>query len=279
MSIEYASSSTELTASFVAAMNSNPSNYSFLHFADGDSAGHAYGWGSREYYNALQTVDGCLASIFNLVETSATLSSKTTIVLTADHGGDGYDHSNPGDPLDYTIPFYAWGVGIGAGSDLYALNADSRLDPGSDQPSYAESPPPIRNGELANLSLNLLGYGPVPGSTIDVAQDLILPEPSTAAMLLIAGLFFCLWPTLQGRQQSSGHSSGQGPSAPNANRGGRIDPLQHQFADHLHQPRMVADRRGADHVDAQLVAELADFHVEIVDQFHLFGQKTDRGNH
>jgi hypothetical protein len=126
-----------------------------------------------------------LGSIFNLIDNSTTLKGKTAIILTADHGGADYDHSNAADPLDYTIPFYVWGPGVSADADLYALNAATRLDPGTGRPTYSASSQPIRNGELANLSLDLLGYGPVPGSTLDFSQNLVVPEPATGIMLLL----------------------------------------------------------------------------------------------
>ena len=177
-----------LTSSFIAAMDSNPFQYSFLHFTDGDSAGHASGWGSVAYKTAIKNVDGYLGSIFNMIDNNATFQGKTAIVLTADHGGASYDHSNASDPLDYTIPFYVWGPGVLAGADLYSLNAGVRLDPNTGRPLYSAPVQPIRNGEVANLALDLLGLGPVPGSTLNFAQNLTVPEPSSAVLLLLAGL-------------------------------------------------------------------------------------------
>jgi hypothetical protein len=160
-----------LADTFMANMRVSPSRYSFIHFADPDGAGHAYGWESAEYFAAIRKVDGLLGRIFDLVDGDSRFLSRTYLLVTADHGGMGVDHSDAANPADYMIPLYVWGPGVPAGGDLYRLNPFTRLDPGSGRPGYASTPQPIRNGEAANMSLDLLGLPNVPGSTIDSAQD------------------------------------------------------------------------------------------------------------
>lgn len=184
----YNSSSTSLLDSYTTAMNgATPYNFSFVHFTDPDTAGHASGWGSTAYNNSLIAVDGYVGQIFNMVTGNATLNGHTAIVLTADHGGYLNDHSDPTLALDYTIPLYVWGPGVTAGADLYSLNPLSRTDPGTARITYSATGQPIRNGDSANLELMLLGLGAVPGSTINTAQDLAVPEPATM-LLLAAGM-------------------------------------------------------------------------------------------
>ena len=137
----YNGSSSALTSSVVSAMNSNPYNYTFVHYTDPDSAGHGYGWGSTNYNNSLVAVDGYLGSLFNMVTSNPTLNGHTAIVLTADHGGSGYDHSNATLALDYTIPFYVWGPAWQPRADLY-----------SPQPGHAARP--------ADRPAELPGRGP-----------------------------------------------------------------------------------------------------------------------
>lgn len=168
----YEPDTAALVAGFTAAMTAAPARFSLLHLADPDSVGHDSGWGTRAYNASLKAVDGYLGSVFSLIDSSPTLRGRTAVILTADHGGAGTDHSAAGEPLDYTIPFFAWGPGITADAGLYALNPAARLDPGTGRPAYTAAGQPVRNGDTANLALALLNLGPVPGSTINAAQNL-----------------------------------------------------------------------------------------------------------
>lgn len=181
----YNSSTQTLLNGFLNTMVSNPYQYSFFHITDPDTTGHSSTWGSAAYYNTLATVDGYLGQILNTVSSNAVLNGHTTIILTADHGGVGTDHSNAADPLDYTIPFYAWGQNAGAGIDLYSLNLNTRLNPGTGRPTYSGMQP-IRNGDAGNLALDLLGLGAIPGSTINSLQNLEVPEPMSIVLVLTA---------------------------------------------------------------------------------------------
>jgi len=156
---------------FVLDMAASHYDYAFVHYSDTDYTGHSLSWGSPAYLAAVTQVDSYLASVFSLVENDETLAGCTTIILSADHGGSGYDHSDPTLAVDYTIPFFVWGAGVTHG-DLYALNAATRTNPGNSRPSYTQVGQPIRNGDTGNLALALLGLGPIPGSLINAAQDL-----------------------------------------------------------------------------------------------------------
>ncbi len=181
---EWKGDSAAMVGDFVAACAAKPFHYSFIHFPDPDAAGHPFGWGSKIYLAAVRKVDKGLGEIFRLVETQPAMRGRTAIILTADHGGKGHDHSDIREPLDYTIPFYVWGAGVAASKDLYAINRGARRDPGAGRPSYAAAVQPIRDGDAANLALSLLGLGAVPGSTINARQDLnvgAVAEPAKAA--------------------------------------------------------------------------------------------------
>ena len=75
-----------------------------------------------------------------------------------------------------------------AGADLYDLNAGLRQVASSYPMTTYGGMQPIRNAEASNLALDLLGLSPIPGSTFNVAQDLIVPEPFSLSLLAAGGL-------------------------------------------------------------------------------------------
>lgn len=166
-----------LVALLAADQRTQPAQYVFLHLNDLDAVGHSLGWDptpGSPYSNALLRIDNELGVLFRLVDEAPALAGHTAIVLTADHGGTEKNHGDPTVAVDYTVPFFVWGPGVFAGADLYALNPATRRDPGTSRPAYDAVPQPVRNGEAGNVSLKLLGLGPIPGSSIGAAQDLAL---------------------------------------------------------------------------------------------------------
>ena len=169
-------STASMQSQLLSNLAANDFKYTFVHYADLDDAGHSTGWGSATYNAAIATIDGYLGQLFNLIQNDVALAGRTAVVLSADHGGTGTGHSDATNSLNYTIPFYVWGAGVGHG-DLYAFNTDSRLDPLTSRPTYTAAGQPIRNGDGGNLALKLLGLGPIPGSLINAAQNLRVTTP------------------------------------------------------------------------------------------------------
>lgn len=141
----------------------------FVHLSAPDVAGHAHGWLSAPYLDAVREVDGLLDALLDAVDRLPD-TDPLAVVLTADHGGQGPGHGDPTLPADYTVPFFVRAPGVPAGADLYDLNPQL-LDPGTGRPEY-DGAQPVRNGDLANLVTDLLGLPAVPGSTLDPQQNL-----------------------------------------------------------------------------------------------------------
>lgn len=166
-----------LMDSFLAALKESPKNFTMLHLRNCDSAGHKYGWDftpGSPYLLAAGEVDRLLGRLLDAIRANPSVKENTWVILTADHGGltstKGHGESKEKD--NYTIPFFTWGPGVAAGKDLYAINSTSRKDPGTLNPDYEATGQPIRNGDAGNLILSLLKLPPIPGSTINVKQDL-----------------------------------------------------------------------------------------------------------
>ena len=62
-------------------------NYAFIHYRDTDSAGHAFGWGSGTYQQAVAAVDKYLADVLHLIDSDPKLAGHTAVIVSSDHGG------------------------------------------------------------------------------------------------------------------------------------------------------------------------------------------------
>ena len=178
--------STAMFSTFLTNMTASPTNYTFLHFTDPDTAGHAGGWGSAAYMATLTNIDAKLGQLFGLIAGSPLMAGNTTIILGADHGGVAYDHSNATLWENYVIEMMLWGPSIPANTDLYTLNGTLTTNPGATgRPDYAlGSGQPIRNGDGGNCALRRLGLtATIPGSSINnlvnACQVVTLPATPT----------------------------------------------------------------------------------------------------
>lgn len=93
-------------------------NILFVHLADVDYAGHAEGWMSWGYTRAVRHVDAMVAGLIAASD-AAFGRGGYTVILTADHGGDGRTHGTA-TVSDQTIPWVAWGAGVAPGPRLRA---------------------------------------------------------------------------------------------------------------------------------------------------------------
>jgi hypothetical protein len=152
--------------------------FTFLHISLPDVAGHAHGWLSPAYLAAVKRSDYLIGRVLTTIGKTPESREHTLVLVTADHGGRGPSHTDPTVYADYRVPFFAWGPGVPAGADLYALNP-TYANPGTERVGYAAAGQPVRNGDLGNLVLDVLGLPPIPQSGLDYAQDLeVLAQPA-----------------------------------------------------------------------------------------------------
>ena len=170
--------SPAMVNSFLTAM-ATPFHLTWMHFADPDDAGHNFGWATTDYRNAVRNVDSQLGRILTLIDGNPFLRGLTTLIVTADHGGTGFSHTDKTLAANYTIPFIVWGADVPRPGDLYFVNRPSRRNPGTTRPTYAAIGQPIRNIDAGNLALMLLGLPAIPdaGALINRAQDLRVALP------------------------------------------------------------------------------------------------------
>jgi len=140
--------------------------FTFLHVSLPDRAGHASGGMSPAYLDAVRKTDRHLRTVLRTISQDPVLSAETVVILTADHGFQRGRRDHSGKVYaNYRIPFFVWGSAV-PHADLYKLNPDYR-NPGTSRPAYGAKRQPVRNGDLGNLALDLLGLTPIPGSLLD----------------------------------------------------------------------------------------------------------------
>lgn len=163
---------TTLTRSVRRDLQRRDRAFRFVHFSLPDQVGHARGFMSKPYLRAVRQVDALVGTLVDTVGSDLSLDGSTAIILTSDHGGLGTSHSDARRLPNYRIAFMVAGPGVMPGTDLYALNPDDLQDPGARRTTYDDALQPVRNGDLANLALDLLDLDAVPGSEHNATLDL-----------------------------------------------------------------------------------------------------------
>ena len=131
---------------------------------------------SKPYLRAVRRSDALVGRVVKAVNADPVRRAGTTILLTSDHGGHGATHSDPTLLDNYRIVFMARGAAVDRGVDLYAINPTYK-NPGTRRTTYGTRRPPVRNGMIANLALDLLDLPAVEGSEFDAEMDLRLTAP------------------------------------------------------------------------------------------------------
>ncbi len=91
-------------------------NLCFVHFADPDSTGHKYGWGSEQQVQALANCDEALGILLNAIA-AAGIADSSVVIVTADHGGHGRSHGSKL-PDDKLIPWIVCGADVPKGFSI-----------------------------------------------------------------------------------------------------------------------------------------------------------------
>lgn len=101
----------------VAYIKAKQPAFLFVHLDHVDGAGHAYGHGTPQYYQAVAKADTLIDNI-RQATTDAGIADDTVILVTSDHGGVGKGHG--GESLaELEIPWIAYGKDINPGTRLY----------------------------------------------------------------------------------------------------------------------------------------------------------------
>jgi hypothetical protein len=101
---------TEVKEKAVELIEAGLTDVLFIHFPDTDRVGHDYGWMSTNQLQSIAFVDGLIGEIVAQLKKEGYLNS-TLIIVTADHGGDGFGHGDDS-LLDRTIPWLIVGPNV-----------------------------------------------------------------------------------------------------------------------------------------------------------------------
>jgi predicted AlkP superfamily pyrophosphatase or phosphodiesterase len=104
------------TQQAVAFIRGRKPTLTFIHYDSVDEAGHAEGWDTLPYYEALGKVDGYIGEVTKTLDEVGILQ-QTVILVTADHGGKGRDHGQ-NNMANIEIPWIISGPGIKAGHEI-----------------------------------------------------------------------------------------------------------------------------------------------------------------
>lgn len=109
--------------SVVNLLNTGDPDAIFVHFDQVDGTGHATGWGSIDYYAAINTVDGLIGEIMTALNNRPGVVSQNEdwlVLISADHGGafGAFGHVASQGPINWEVPMVVSGPSVANGSSL-----------------------------------------------------------------------------------------------------------------------------------------------------------------
>lgn len=114
--IEYVEGVDNTTAHAIACLQRKKPTFTFIHYDSVDHAGHTYGWGTTEYYEAVAQVDQLIGKVTEAIK-QAGMFGRTIILVTADHGGQGKKHG--GNTMqELEIPWIIFGPDVSPGKEI-----------------------------------------------------------------------------------------------------------------------------------------------------------------
>jgi arylsulfatase A-like enzyme len=99
-----------VTDALIESSGKDDLDFAFLYLGYVDECGHANGWMSGEYLEAVSNADRCVGRVLDSCEPQA-------VLLLSDHGGHERTHGTECHE-DMTIPWIVWGEGIQVGHTI-----------------------------------------------------------------------------------------------------------------------------------------------------------------
>lgn len=90
--------------------------FTFVHCDHVDHAGHGFGWGTPQYYDAVAKADALVGRMLAALK-DAGIADRTIVLVTADHGGIGKKHGGK-TMAEIEIPWILIGPGVAVGREL-----------------------------------------------------------------------------------------------------------------------------------------------------------------
>ncbi len=108
----------EAAGALIRRTAKNPYAFIFVYLGHTDVMGHAHGWMSEPYLDAISNADVCVGIVLEAARQAGTME-RTAVIVTADHGGHGQTHGTDM-PEDMTIPWVCFGAGVPSGKSIEA---------------------------------------------------------------------------------------------------------------------------------------------------------------
>lgn len=118
--VRHVAGAPKTTAAAIAYWTANRPALMFLHLDNVDHAGHAHGWFSKQYYQAVEDADGYVGQVLDMVD-ALSARDATYILVTSDHGGTKHGHGK-NSLAEIQIPWILSGPGVTPGQIAVPVN-------------------------------------------------------------------------------------------------------------------------------------------------------------